>query len=443
MLRFTSVLFLAYLAARPAAADDFTPPSCSLDKHCPEEYPCCSVYGQCGTGAYCLGGCDPLMSHSLDSCAPMPVCKSNTYKWDNLDNAATNNEYLGNASAADWVYSGKPKLEDGNLVLTMPKESTGSLFANNHYIWYGKVGAKIKSSRGAGVVTAFILLSDTKDEIDYEWVGSDLTEVQTNYYFQGILNYDNGDKSQVDGDNTYADWHHYEIDWTPEKLEWLVDGKVVRTLKKDDTFNETANRYEYPQTPSRLQMSLWPAGQASNAPGTIEWAGGEIDWDSEDIKNQGYYSASFGEVSVECYDPPTDATVDGDVSYDFKDNKGVESSVEITDNKTVLASLGATGLNMDLGGNNTSSGNSTGSASNSTVPQNQGGTGNEPGSSSGNGSSSSGSSSDSSSSSSGGFSQGTSDNSGDGENAALSQNERVLKGSFFAVLVAVVVLITM
>src|SRR5689334_19192764 len=98
-----------------------------------------SVYGQCGTGAFCLGGCDPLFSYSLDSCAPMPVCQSKTYKWENLDNAATNSKYLGNASASDWVYSGEPKFDDGNLVLTMPKESVGSLFANNHYVWYGKI----------------------------------------------------------------------------------------------------------------------------------------------------------------------------------------------------------------------------------------------------------------------------------------------------------------
>ncbi|KAL4955870.1 concanavalin A-like lectin/glucanase domain-containing protein [Aspergillus filifer] len=440
MLRLTPAIFLASLAAQyVAAADDFTPPNCSLDEHCPEEYPCCSVYGQCGTGAYCLGGCDPLMSFSLDSCAPMPVCQSTTYTWDNLDNAATNAKYLGNASESDWVYSGEPKLEDGNLVLTMPKESTGSLFANNHYVWYGKIGAKVKSSRGAGVVTAFILLSDSKDEIDYEWVGSDLTEVQTNWYFQGILNYDNGENFKVDGENTYSDWHTYEIDWTPEKLDWLIDGEVVRTLKKDDTFNETADRYEYPQTPARMQMSLWPAGQASNAQGTIEWAGGEIDWDSEDIQNQGYYSASFGEVTVECYEPPSGTKESGDVSYDFTDDKGLESSIEITDNKTVLASLGATGLDMDLGGDDDdSSGNST-SASNSTVPQNQGGTGNEPGSS---GSSSGSSSSDSGSGSSGSgtFTQGG-DSGDDGTNGAPA--ERVLKGSFFAVLVAVVVLITM
>lgn len=98
-----------------------------------------------------------------------------------------NTKYLGNASRYDWVYSGFPKVEDGNLLMTMPKESVGTLFANNHYVWYGKISAKIKSSRGKGVVTAFILLSDTKDEVDFEFVGADLSNVQTNYYFQGIL----------------------------------------------------------------------------------------------------------------------------------------------------------------------------------------------------------------------------------------------------------------
>jgi beta-glucanase (GH16 family) len=128
------------------------------------------------------------MSFSLDSCTPEPVCQSKSYKdWSNLDSLALNSKYLGDASKSDWVYSGYPKVEDGNLLLTMPKNSVGTLIANNHYIWYGKISAKIKSSRGAGVVTGFILLSDTKDEVDYEFVGADLTNVQTNYYFQGIL----------------------------------------------------------------------------------------------------------------------------------------------------------------------------------------------------------------------------------------------------------------
>lgn len=117
----------------------------------------------------------------------MPVCKDKSYTWDDDDNTVLNTKYLGNASESDWTYSGFPKYEDGNLVMTMPKESVGTLFANNHYIWYGKISGKIKSSRGKGVVTAFILLSDVKDEIDYEWVGADLADVQTNYYWQGVL----------------------------------------------------------------------------------------------------------------------------------------------------------------------------------------------------------------------------------------------------------------
>ena len=46
--------------------------------------------------------------------------------------------------------------------------------------------ANLTSSRGAGVVSAFILLSDVKDEIDFEFIGADLSNVQSNFYFQGI-----------------------------------------------------------------------------------------------------------------------------------------------------------------------------------------------------------------------------------------------------------------
>ncbi|KAF7119240.1 hypothetical protein CNMCM5793_008988 [Aspergillus hiratsukae] len=441
MVRIGSSLLLATLAATTvSAASD--PPMCSQDSHCPEEWPCCSLYGQCGTGAYCLGGCDPLMSFSLDSCTPEPICQSKTYKdWTNLDSIADNSKYLGDASKYDWVSSGYPKVQDGNLLLTMPKNSVGTLIANNHYIWYGKISAKIKSSRGAGVVTGFILLGDSKDEIDYEFVGADLAAVQTNYYFQGILDWTHGGNASVPGGDTFGEWHEYTIDWKPDAITWSVDGEVKRTLTKDSTYNETSKVYEYPQTPSRMQLSLWPAGQASNAPGTIAWAGGEINWDSEDIQDPGYYYATFGEITVECYDPPSGAGT-GNKAYIFTDKAGVESSIQITNNNTVLASFGATGLDMDLGASSSASGsaNQTGTGAN-TVPSGNGGAGTVPGSSQG-GSSGSGTSTSGSTGSSTGFSQGGSTTTSN-TNAAPSQNERVLNGSFFAVLVAVVALVTL
>jgi beta-glucanase (GH16 family) len=372
----------------------------------------------------------------------MPVCENKSYKWDDLDDTVLNTKYLGNASAADWTYSGFPKIDDGNLVITMPKNSVGTLFANNHYIWYGKISGKIKSSRGKGVVTAFILLSDVKDEIDYEWVGADLTAVQTNYYWQGVLDWHNSGNASVTGEDTYDTWHTYEIDWQPEQTQWIVDGDVKRTLKKSDTWNETANRYQYPQTPARLQMSLWPAGQASNAQGTIDWAGGEIDWNSEDIKDQGYYAASIAEVDVVCYDPPSEAKKSGNTSYIYTSDSAMEADIAITANDTVLGSLGATGLDMDLGANSSSSATATGSDS---VPTNNGGgsggmSSNSSTSSSGGSGSGSGSSTSSGSGSAAtttGFSQGGSGN------GATTVNERALSGSLFAVLVAVVVLVTL
>ena len=44
----------------------------------------------------------------------------------------------------------------------------------------------MKSSRGVGVVSAFILLSDVKDEIDFEFVGADLKNAESNFYYQGV-----------------------------------------------------------------------------------------------------------------------------------------------------------------------------------------------------------------------------------------------------------------
>jgi beta-glucanase (GH16 family) len=145
-------------------------------------------YGQCGIGAYCLGGCDPKYSNSLDSCVPAPVCKSDDYKLSSLSGITSNTKYLGDASKSNWVSSGTPLTYGGNLLLTMPPDSVGTLLASTHYVWYGKITAKLKTSRGAGVVTAFILLSDVKDEIDFEFVGVDLETAQTNFYFQGITN---------------------------------------------------------------------------------------------------------------------------------------------------------------------------------------------------------------------------------------------------------------
>ncbi|KAK0736437.1 concanavalin A-like lectin/glucanase domain-containing protein [Apiosordaria backusii] len=343
MLRSLLPLGVALLGATSVLAVE--PPSCSLDKKCPEEAPCCSQYNQCGVGAFCLGGCDPRMSFSIDSCVPAPVCKDKTYKMDSLDRYKHISEYLGDSSKVDWVGQGEPLLYNGHTLLTMPPKSVGTVLATTTYMWYGNVKARIKTSRGAGVVTAFILFSDVKDEIDYEWVGVDLNTVQTNYYFQGITDY--GNTGNLTVDDSYNKFHDYEIQWTPDEIRWLVDGKVGRTKKRSETWNATAQQWNFPQTPSRVQISIWPGGLETNAKGTIDWAGGKIDWNSEEIKNYGYYFATFGEIKVECWKTDKAPGTNKGISYYYNDISSTNNTVVDSNKPTILKSFLGTGRNMN------------------------------------------------------------------------------------------------
>lgn len=322
-------------------------PTCGPNNPCPADSPCCSQYGQCGVGAYCLGGCDPLFSHSLDSCVPAPVCNNDNFKINNLDGVTDITKYLGDASKTNWVATGKPLQYNGGVLLTMAQDTVGTLLASSHYVWYGKITAKMTTSQGKGVVTAFIMMSDVKDEIDFEFIGVDIDHAQSNFYSQGVTNYNNGENLTMTSD-TVNNEHEYTIDWQPDTLTWSIDGNVMRTLNRKDTWNATSGRFDYPQTPSRVMLSLWPAGLPSNAEGTINWAGGLVDWNSQYMQN-GYYYASVTSIEVECYDPPSGAKEDGSKTYIYTDAAGTNNTVEITDKQVILGSLQATGEDPDKG----------------------------------------------------------------------------------------------
>jgi hypothetical protein len=155
--------------------------------------------------------------------------------------------------------------------------------------------------------------------------------------------------------NTREKVHEYCIDWKPDELKWIVDGEEMRSVQRKDTWNSTANRFDYPQTPSRIMLSLWPAGLPSNEKGTIEWAGGEIDWNSPYMQN-GYYYAMVQSVSVECYDPPQGAKGNGDKTYIYTDRAATNNTIELSNKEVILGSLYATGEDPDEGATTASTG---------------------------------------------------------------------------------------
>lgn len=324
--------------------------ACNSTDHCPKDLPCCSQYGYCGTGSYCLGGCDIRYSYNLTACMPQPRMSTFEESFSNLDLIEKQTSYLGNASEADWVYTGYIDSHDDALLLQMPNQSTGTVVSSTKYLWYGKIGVTMKSSHDRGVITAFITFSDVQDEIDFEFVGYNLTNAPSNYYAQGITNYTNVRDTITT--NTFTNWHYYEIDWQEDEIQWLIDGELHRTLKREDTWNETLNRYNFPQTPSRIQFSLWPGGSDLNGLGTIEWAGGAINWDSDDIKEYGYYYAYVKNVTVEAYDLPDFVTYLGNSSdnyhaFLYNSTDGDEENIYLTKKKTWLGNEDATGFDPD------------------------------------------------------------------------------------------------
>lgn len=117
----------------------------------------------------------------------MPSCKAGDYKLNSLDDVDGIDTYLGDASKANWQSQGKPVVYQDSILLTMAQDTVGTLLASTHYIWYGKISAKLTTSQGPGVVTAFIMMSDVKDEIDFEFIGTDINNAQSNFYCQGVL----------------------------------------------------------------------------------------------------------------------------------------------------------------------------------------------------------------------------------------------------------------
>ncbi|QBM86383.1 Beta-glucanase, GH16 family [Metschnikowia aff. pulcherrima] len=329
-------------------AETWTEIPCNTTSQCPEDNPCCSQYGMCGTGWYCLGGCDPRSSYNLTACMPQPRMSSFTDPLSDASKILNVEQYLGNASEANWVYTGHVDSKDEATLLQMPKDSTGSVISSTKYLWYGRVGASLKSSRDKGVITAFIMFSDVQDEIDLEFTGSDLSFPQTNFYSKGALNYTNTGRFEVT--NTFENWHYYEMDWQEDQIRWFVDGKIVRTLERASTWSDKSKKFEFPSTPSRIQFSIWPAQAALG--GLTDWAGGSIDWESDDIKNVGYYYAYVKNVSVQAYALPSlidqrMTNISGDHAFLYESADGNEDNVYLTKAKTWLGSSDASGLNPD------------------------------------------------------------------------------------------------
>jgi len=177
-----------------------------------------------------------------------------------------------------------------------------------------------KASPGTGIVSSFILESDDLDEIDWEWLGSNDTSVESNFFGKGnVTTYDRAIYHTIP--NAVTGWHTYTIQWTKDYVKWFVDDLTtpVRILAFDDP--KTIKGTQFPQTPMKIKLGNWvgcaDAAAASDpkTQGTCQWAGGPVSF-----PNGASYSMYVKNITI------NDAGCGG--TYTYSDNTGTYGSIK-------------------------------------------------------------------------------------------------------------------
>ncbi|KAG0031288.1 hypothetical protein BGZ82_007056, partial [Podila clonocystis] len=254
--------------------------------NCPISSPCCSSAGYCGSDpAFCAEACNAGGSYAPDSCWPLPMAINIHDEFSDKNKMVDIRNFNGFPSTADWVIDrsagSKPHAEitaDQKLLLRLNRvekhpETGGGIGATVHssrWMKYGTIEARLKTaSNQPGPVSSFILISPISgDEIDFEIVGKDPTDMQTNFYYKvrpdREVNYGFAQHINVDVD-TSADYHTYKLEWTATEMKWHFDGVLRRTQLASEAVGN------FPDTPMRIAFGLWDGGYGN--PGTAEWAG--------------------------------------------------------------------------------------------------------------------------------------------------------------------------
>ncbi|KOS22977.1 putative glycosidase [Escovopsis weberi] len=212
------------------------------------------------------------------------------------------------------------KYSDNGAVFSISTETQAPTIRTGRYILFGRVDVVVQAAAGAGIVTSSVLQSDDLDEIDWEWVGGDNTQAQTNYFSKGDTStYDRGAFHEVD--NPTGQFHKYSVEWTSQAVTWLIDDVPVRSL----TAAQANNGATLPQTPMQVKLGTWVAGRKDAPEGTVQWAGGLTDFDKAPFL--GYYK-SISIVDYAGADGPTDKSIK---EYVYGDHSGTWQSIKVVE----------------------------------------------------------------------------------------------------------------
>ncbi|KAL5695132.1 hypothetical protein EMGR_001309 [Emarellia grisea] len=219
-------------------------------------------------------------------------------------------------SSDGWTaISGNVTYGSNGAEFTINKRYDAPTLETNFYIFFGEVEVVMRAANGTGIVSSIVMESDDLDEIDWECTGTDTTQIQTNYFGKGnTTTYDRAIWETVS--SPQDEFHTYKVVWTAAAITWYIDGTAVRTLE----YADAVDGKNYPQTPMVVKLGIWAGGDPSNSEGTIEWAGGETDYDEVP------FTMYVKSVNIINYNPAA--------SYNYTDKTGSYTSIVASNSTT-------------------------------------------------------------------------------------------------------------
>jgi endo-1,3-1,4-beta-glycanase ExoK len=125
-------------------------------------------------------------------------------------------------------------------------------YRTDKWYGYGKIEARFKAPKVNGTVAASLFTyagpydGDPWDEIDIEILGKNTTQMQTNYFTNGV----GGHETLINlGFDASAAFHTYAFEWRPTYIKWYVDGILVLT--------ENGSRGPLPTSVGKIMVNYW------------------------------------------------------------------------------------------------------------------------------------------------------------------------------------------
>ncbi|KAF7155593.1 hypothetical protein CNMCM5623_008135 [Aspergillus felis] len=243
-------------------------------------------------------------------------------------------------SSDEWTaISGNVTYGSNGAEFTINKRYDAPTLETNFYIFFGEVEVVMRAANGTGIVSSIVMESDDLDEVDW---------IETNYFGKGnTTSYDRAIWETVS--TPQDEFHTYKVVWTAAAITWYIDGTSVRTLEYADALDGK----NYPQTPMVVKLGIWAGGDPSNGEGTIEWAGGETDYD--DVPFTMYVKS----VNIINYNPAA--------SYNYTDQTGSYTSIVASNSTTGSGIHSSNSVSVSASSSSTSTSTSSTSTSTSSI----------------------------------------------------------------------------